>query len=193
MTKFTAGLPNGASRDCCKNLTASIDTMWDRTLSLFSKHRVITAIIGLTVLTGVWYLFRPELLFINRSVNEAPPFDTTAQPLNTGLFTNDVHETSGRATIYRQSSGGLILRLSEFRTSNGPDVHVVLAKPNDILVQNMAPGSGPAFVELGALKGNQGDQDYLLPANVDVNRYSVVSIYCERFHAVFGTAILEPF
>ena len=48
-------------------------------------------------------------------------------------------------------------------------------------------------VELGALKGNQGDQDYPLPANTDVTRYSLVVIYCERFRAVFGTASLEPF
>lgn len=166
--------------------------MWDRMFSLLQKHKVITAIIGLTVLTGLWYLFRPELLFINQSVNETPPFDTTAQPLDTGLFSQNLHKTSGRATIYRQSNG-LILRLSDFRTSNGPDVHVVLAMPNDPLVQGVPQGSAPAFVELGALKGNEGDQDYVLPANTDVSRYSVVSIFCERFHAVFGTANLQPF
>jgi hypothetical protein len=161
--------------------------------SLLYKHRVITAIIGLIVLTGVWYLFRPELLFINQRVNEAPPFDTIAQPLDTGLFSQNLHKTSGRATIYRQSNGVLILRLSDFRTSNGPDVHVILAVPNDPLVQGMPQGIAPTFVELGALKGNEGDKDYLLPANTDVSRYSVVSIFCERFHAVFGTANLQPF
>jgi len=167
--------------------------MCGRMFSLLHKHRVITAIIGLTVLTGVWYLFRPELLFINKRVNEAPPFDTTAQPLDTGLFSQNLHETTGRATIYRQSNGVLILRLSDFRTSNGPDVHVVLAMPSDPLIQGMPQGSAPAFVELGALKGNTGDQDYVIPANTDVSRYSVVSIFCERFHAVFGTANLQQF
>jgi Electron transfer DM13 len=162
-------------------------------LSFFYKHRVISATIGLAVLIGAWYLFRPELLFINKSVSEAPPFDATAQPLDTGLFSRNLHETSGRATIYRQANGVLLLRLSDFHTSNGPDLHVVLAMPKDPMLQSAFHENAPASVELGALKGNQGDQDYLLPANTDVTRYSLVVIYCERFRAVFGTASLEPF
>lgn len=157
------------------------------------KHRVITAIVGLAVLIGAWSLFRPELLFINKRVNEAPPFDATAQPLDTGLFSRNLHETSGRATIYRRDNGVLTLRLSDFHTSNGPDVHVVLTMPNDPMLQSTSHGNAPASIELGALKGNQGDQDYLLPANTDVTRYSLVAIYCERFRAVFGTASLQPF
>jgi hypothetical protein len=54
-------------------------------------------------------------------------------------------------------------------------------------------GNAPASIELGALKGNQRDQDYLLPPNTDVTRYSLVTIYCQRFRAVFGTASPEPF
>ena len=46
---------------------------------------------------------------------------------------------------------------------------------------------------LGGLKGNEGDQDYKLPSNTDFTRYSTAAIYCERFHAVFGTATLQPF
>jgi hypothetical protein len=161
--------------------------------SFFFKYRVITATIGLAVLIGAWYLFRPELLFINKTVDEAPPFDATAQPLDTGLFSRNLHETSGRATIYRQPNGVLKLRLSDFHTSNGPDVHVVLAMPNDPMLQNASHGNAPASIELGALKGNQGDQDYVLPANTDVGRYSLVAIYCQRFRAVFGTASLQPF
>jgi hypothetical protein len=48
-------------------------------------------------------------------------------------------------------------------------------------------------LELGTLKGNQGDQNYDLPASVDLNKYQAVAIYCERFHAIFGVAKLEKF
>ena len=48
-------------------------------------------------------------------------------------------------------------------------------------------------VELGSLKGNQGDQNYDLPASVDLQKYNAAVIYCERFHAVFGVARLEQF
>jgi Electron transfer DM13 len=43
------------------------------------------------------------------------------------------------------------------------------------------------------LKGNQGDQNYDLPASVDLQKYDAAVIYCERFHAVFGVARLEQF
>jgi len=49
------------------------------------------------------------------------------------------------------------------------------------------------FVELGSLKGNQGDQTYDLPAGADLEKYQAVAIYCERFHAIFGVARLEKF
>jgi hypothetical protein len=48
-------------------------------------------------------------------------------------------------------------------------------------------------VELGPLKGNQGEQNYDLPASVDLQKYNAIVIFCERFHAVFGVARLEPF
>ena len=48
-------------------------------------------------------------------------------------------------------------------------------------------------LELGSLKGNQGDQNYDLPASADLNQYQAVVIYCERFHAIFGVAKLEKF
>jgi hypothetical protein len=45
--------------------------------------------------------------------------------LETGTFHGKVHQTSGRATIYQEPDGNLVLRLTNFKTSNGPDVHVV--------------------------------------------------------------------
>ena len=54
-----------------------------------------------------------------------------AQPLETGTFHGKVHPTSGRATIYKEGDGRLLLRLTNFKTSNGPDVHVVLIAAKD--------------------------------------------------------------
>ena len=44
------------------------------------------------------------------------------------------------------------------------------------------------YVELGKLKGNQGDQNYEVPVAVDLQKYNAVVIYCERYNAVFGVA-----
>ena len=164
-------------------------------IPFFRTHKLLTAVASLTVVVAFWYLFRPEKLFINQRVNEAAPFaaDRDAQPIYTGRLSGKLHETNGRATVYRQPDGTLILWLTDFHTSNGPDVHVVLATADDPVLQDGGPGKALASVEVGELKGNEGNQDYKVPANTDLARYSTVVIYCERFHAVFGTAILQPF
>jgi hypothetical protein len=164
-------------------------------ISFFRKHKVLSGVTSLIVVGVLWYLFRPEKLFINQRVNEAAPFaaDRDAQPIYTGKLSGKLHETSGRATVYHQPDGTLTLRLTDFHTSNGPDVHVVLATADDPALQNAAPGKALASVEVGGLKGNEGDQDYKLPANTDIARYRTVAIYCERFHAVFGAGALQPF
>ena len=75
-----------------------------------------------------WYLFRPELPFISRSVNETFPTTateptTTSNPvpmlLSQGRFHGVAHATEGLATIYRLLDGQRALRLTEFETSNG--------------------------------------------------------------------------
>ena len=57
--------------------------------------------------------------------------DSKAKTLETGTFHGKVHSTSGRATIYREQDGKLVLRLTNFKTSNGPDVHVILIAAKD--------------------------------------------------------------
>ncbi len=152
-------------------------------------------VIGIPVTVGAWWAFRPEKLFINQKVNEAAPFasGSEAQPIFTGKLEGKIHPTSGRATIYKTTEGKRYLRLSDFTTSNGPDVHVVLVRAEDKQLEQEIVKGELDHVELGALKGNQGDQNYDLPAAADVNKYQAVAIYCERFHALFGVAKLEEF
>jgi hypothetical protein len=101
--------------------------------------------------------------------------------------------TTGRATIYRTREGKQYLRLSDFSTFNGPDVHVLLANSLDpTLKEEIVKGTFDT-IELGPLKGNQGDQSYDLPASMDLKKYDAIAIYCERFHALFGEARMEEF
>ena len=57
--------------------------------------------------------------------------DGKAKTLETGKFHGKVHATSGRATVYQEADGKLVLRLTNFKTSNGPDVHVILVATKD--------------------------------------------------------------
>jgi hypothetical protein len=119
--------------------------------------------------------------------------ESSAKTLETGTFHGKVHSTSGRATIYQKKDGSLVLRLTNFKTSNGPDVHVILIAASDADDDANFLKSNTERVELGKLKGNEGDQNYAIPKGTDLSKFQTVSIYCERFNANFGAAPLEKF
>jgi hypothetical protein len=120
-------------------------------------------------------------------------FAQSSTPVQTGVFHGQVHSTSGRASIYKGSDGKLTLRLTNFKTSNGPDVHVLLIVASDAQDNDNFLKNNVERVELGKLKGNEGDQNYDIPAGTDLIKFHTVAIYCERFNANFGTAPLEKF
>jgi hypothetical protein len=163
--------------------------------SWIKRNKWILAVVAVPVLAGAWWEFRPEKLFINEKVNESAPFMASGdpQPVYTGVLAAKAHPTSGRATIYQAPDGKSFLRLSDFTTSNGPDVHVVLLKSDEKALGGVAITGDLDKVELGSLKGNQGDQNYDLPTATDLNKYQTVAIYCERFHVIFGSSQLEKF
>jgi hypothetical protein len=127
------------------------------------------------------------------SAQESAKHDNQATTLETGTFHGKVHQTSGRATVYQEADGKLVLRLTNFKTSNGPDVHVILVAAKDADDDANFLKSDVARVELGPLKGNEGDQNYGIPAGTDLAKFKTVSIYCERFNANFGAAPLQKF
>jgi hypothetical protein len=113
-------------------------------------------------------------------------------PVATGNFTGILHKTSGKAIILRTADGGHVLRLEDFNTSNGPDVRVYLVRGANATNNDFIKGGGANFVDLGALKGNVGNQNHTIPANVNLDDYNSVSIWCRRFAVNFGAAPLEP-
>src|SRR5258708_863667 len=133
-----------------------------------SKRNIIISV-GIVVLAVGWYAFRPELLFVNKTVNEELPgaamasIEKEPMAVTKGNFKGLAHETKGLASIYQLADGKRTLRLSEFETSNGPDVHVYLTaaavdKGNEAI-------KGAGFIDLGSMKGNKGDQNYDIPAD----------------------------
>jgi hypothetical protein len=162
----------------------------------------------------VW--FKPWALWVDETVHEglpataptaAPPShapsagasagaSATPSPsgpttLAAGTFISHEHATSGTAKLLRLADGTHTLRLEGLDTSNGPDLHVWLT---DAPVKEGKAGWGVfddgKYVSLGKLKGNKGDQNYVLPADVDLPAYTSVSIWCDRFDVSFGAAEL---
>jgi Electron transfer DM13 len=159
-----------------------------------ARRKWILVPVALVVLVALWWAFRPEKLWITKRVNEPAPFASNGpQPIFTGRFEGKAQPTSGRATIYKKPGGAEYLRLSDFTTASGADVHILLARSDDRnLAEDVARG-GIESIDCGPLKSNQGDQDYDLLAAADPNKYDAVVVYGEQSHAVFGLAKLEPF
>ena len=144
------------------------------------------------VLFAAWYEFRPERLFVNHRVNESFPAGedaASAQVVASGTFSGVMHATVGAAIVYRLGDGHRILRFTNFRTSNGPDVHVYLVAAND--AKDNATVKRADVIDMGTIKGNIGDQNYALRADLDLSKYRTVSIWCKRFAVNFGASPLR--
>ncbi|MFF4171659.1 DM13 domain-containing protein [Streptomyces sp. NPDC001744] len=168
---------------------------------------VVTAVVVVAGL--VW--FKPWALWVDETVNEAlPPVATptgtrtgSANPSSSpgaappagpatvarGSFISHEHMTTGTVRIVRLADGTHTLRLEGLDTSNGPDLRVWLS---DAPVKEGKAGWGVfddgKYVNLAKLKGNKGDQNYPLPADLDLSAYTSVSIWCDRFDVSFGAA-----
>jgi hypothetical protein len=157
-----------------------------------NKRKIILGVTAIVLAMG-WYAFRPELLFVTQQVNEQFPSSgqvaAGSAALVKGNFKSLAHETKGVATIYTLADGKQTLRLTEFETSNGPDVHVYLTAAEVEKGSDAIKSAG--FVDLGSMKGNKGDQNYDVPVGVDLSKYKSVTIWCARFGVNFGIASLS--
>jgi hypothetical protein len=113
--------------------------------------------------------------------------------LAAGSLISHEHTTSGTVRIIKQQDGVRVLTLEDLDTSNGPDVHVWLS------AAHVVEGTGGWFTagsadhyDLGIIKGNQGNQVYEIPADVDLSKYKSVDLWCVQFSVSFGAAQLSP-
>ena len=115
--------------------------------------------------------------------------DASALVVKSGDFRDgdSFHKGSGTATIYRAPDGKHLLRLEDFRVTNGPDLRVLLVPASDPQGRDDVQG----YLELGKLKGNMGNQNYFLPDGEDATDYHSVVIFCYPFKVVFSVATLS--
>lgn len=148
----------------------------------------IVAVIGM----GVAYAISPY--FTNSTVDEALP--TSAIPkmdepmvedaieTYVGTFVgvgDGIHDAQGTVRTISLDHGNNVLRLENFKATNGPDLYVYLATDD----------KASEFVSLGKLKANNGNQNYDIPENTDLEKYNTVLIWCKAFGVLFGNADLS--
>lgn len=102
---------------------------------------------------------------------------------------DEVHQARGEVRFYQTDFGDGLLRLEEFRVTNGPDLVVLLSKhPQPADADDLRQG----HLVLGELKGNIGNQNYSISGHDDLDEFQAAVIYCRLFHVVFATATLGP-
>lgn len=123
------------------------------------------------------------------------PSEEPTEPvvLAKGTFISHEHSTSGNVKILELADGTRVLRLEDLQTSDGPQLEVWLSdQPVIDGVAGWGVFDDGAVANLGALKGNVGNQNYKIPADVNLEDFSSVSIWCARFSVSFGAAELIP-
>ena len=101
-----------------------------------------------------------------------------------GTFRSLTWNTAGTATLVRQPSGDLRLRLGgDFTTKHAPELFVYLA--------TLRGQQRIFWKQVGALKSSQGAQQYSVSA--DATKPGVqIAIYCGKCNQISGLAALQP-
>src|SRR5437899_6836541 len=152
------------------------------------KILIILVTVAAIAIPLVIYTISP--LFLSSTVNEPQPVTTTTltttiprEKTLSGVFMgagDGFHNAEGNARVVSLTDGSKILRLENFKSTNGPNVHVYLSTDK----------RATDFVDLGKLKANNGNQNYNIPVGTDITKHNIVLIWCKDFSVLFGSAAL---
>lgn len=186
------------------------------------RRRLLIAVVAVAIpmLVLVLWWFEPQALLFDVVVDEGLPVGAAAVPLEgeaeretaipdadpgpaasepvptgpielaSGSFeSRNRYVVTGTASFYLLPDGQRLLRLEDFAATNGPDLFVLLTAAGTSDDDSALDADS---IDLGALSGNIGDQNYVIPADIDLERYDTVVIWCRRFSSSFGVASLVP-
>jgi Electron transfer DM13 len=144
---------------------------------------VFGTLICIGLLAFAYYAISP--LFISIKLDEALPEAEQAEQsqvqANLSPITGTTgHPASGTARVIEADSRSYI-RYENFKTINGPDLYVYLAKDLD----------AKDYVNLGTLRATEGNVNYEVPSGVDVRDYRYVMVWCKQFGVLFNYADLR--
>ena len=147
-------------------------------------------IIAAVVIVGFIATFAISPYFTESQVDEALPEGAIIPTMMedptyyNGVFVgvgDGIHDAQGDAYTIPLENGSNVLRLENFKSTNGPDLYVYLSTDKH----------ASEFINLGELKANSGNQNYQIPDDVDLEKYNQVLIWCKAFGVLFGNAELS--
>ncbi|HEX2300582.1 MAG TPA: DM13 domain-containing protein [Pseudonocardiaceae bacterium] len=173
---------------------------------------VVLGVLGVLLAVGLG-AFQPWRLWTHSTIDEALPgaefVPAAPQPpaapqapaapavppphpgpvvLAEGRFVTQEHETTGVARVLQLPDGSRLVRLADFSTSDGPDLHVWVT--DQTAGGEWGKYDDGRYLALGELKATDGNQNYAIPAAADLAGLTSVVIWCDRFNVAFGSAPL---
>jgi hypothetical protein len=147
-----------------------------------TRKKGIISLAGVAILWLSYYLISP--LFIVTKLDEEMPKRPARADTFEILFPvigTTAHPASGKVRIVEGEDGKLYIRYENFKTINGPDIFVYLAKDLD----------AKEYVSLGRVKATEGSVNYEIPAGVNIRDYRYVMTWCRAFGVLFNYAELD--
>ncbi len=142
-----------------------------------------TALAALLVVAAAvaWYLASP-LFIVTRGDETVPQGFTTVVLRGTFVDGEPGHRASGQVLILTDGTS-FVARLANVSVTNGPDIHVFLAKGARVTAGD---------VDLGSVRAMEGSSNYAVSGGVDPRTFAYVVIWCVPFSVQFGYAALAP-
>lgn len=166
------------------------------------KKHILIALAATVIFAVAWYALSP--LLRNKVVNDALPEPVQSSPSkempqsiavgepnpNDGaapilspaipVVATTAHPASGTVRVVKDGDQAII-RYEDYKTINGPDLRVYLSTDLE----------ATKYVDLGKIKGTEGNINYTVPAGVDLSQYRYVLTWCEDFSVLFNSADLS--
>lgn len=138
---------------------------------------LIIAVIALVVI-GFWIIYASLL---QQGIKETI--------VASGKFHQVAHKSEGTATIYKMLNGDNVLHFSDFKAGEGQGLEVYLISASDAFENETVEKS--QIISLGALQHIEGNQSYILPKDVDLQKFGAVVIWSTKYRVNFATAPLK--
>lgn len=126
---------------------------------------------------------------VKEQMPDSPPELEPPTLIGYGEFTSTdgSRPAGGVVRLFQLGTGEYLLRLENLSVTRGPGLHVYFtaaAAPRDIAVIQSD------FIDLGELRAQSGDLNYVIPADIDLRDYHGVVVFSPYFRQLYATSAL---
>ena len=149
--------------------------------------KIMFVVLSVVVLGIAYYGISP--LFRNIEVHDAVPVSLTSETKGDQVSRSNnlfpvvdtvAHPATGTLRVITDG-GKTFVRYENYKTINGPDLFVYLSKDQN----------AQEFVNLGELRGTEGNINYEVPEGINIDEYRYVLTWCKKFGVLFNSVDLK--